>query len=172
MSESVSENSSEIKIEPGQSVSRRNFMKAAIAAVGAIVTAVMGVPAVAYVLGPVLRKQSSQEWIQLGSAAKVELGLPTLFKVSVQRQAGWIQNEEEISVYLLTENGRDFVAMSNICTHLGCRVRWISDEGQFFCPCHNAVFDEQGNVVSGPPPRPLDRYELKVEDDQIYILGG
>jgi menaquinol-cytochrome c reductase iron-sulfur subunit len=172
MNESLNETSSEGKIEEGQDLSRRNFMKVIIAAVGGIVTAAMGVPAVAYVLGPVLRRQDSQEWIHLGATAKIELDTPTLFKVSVQRQTGWIQNEEEISAYLLTENGRDFVAMSNICSHLGCRVRWISDQGEFFCPCHNGVFDRQGNVVSGPPPRPLDRYQLKVEDDQIYILGG
>jgi Rieske Fe-S protein len=75
-------------------------------------------------------------------------------------------------VYVLTENGRDFVAMSNICTHLGCRVRWITEREQFYCPCHNGVFDREGNVVSGPPPRPLDRYETKVEEGQLFILGG
>ena len=81
-------------------------------------------------------------------------------------------NEEEVSAYILTEDGRNFVAMSNICSHLGCRVRWISDQGQFFCPCHNAVFSKQGDVVTGPPPRPLDQYEVKVEDGQLHILGG
>jgi Rieske Fe-S protein len=61
--------------------------------------------------------------------------------------------------------------MSNICTHLGCRVRWIADQESFFCPCHNGVFDAQGSVVSGPPPRPLDRYEVKVEGDQLFVRG-
>jgi Rieske Fe-S protein len=80
--------------------------------------------------------------------------------------------EEKLSVYVLMDNGRDFVAMSNICTHLACRVRWISDREQFFCPCHDGVFDKEGNVISGPPPRPLDRYEIKVEGDQLMILAG
>lgn len=153
-------------------ISRRDFMKGAIATIGALVSAGLGIPAVAYLLGPVLSRSENEEWIHIGSTSKVELGLPTLFKAKIQRQAGWIVEEEEINIYILTDNGRDFVAMSNICTHLGCRVRWISDEDQFFCPCHNAIFDRQGAVVAGPPPRPLDRYELKVEDDQIYILGG
>ena len=77
-----------------------------------------------------------------------------------------------MTVFVVTEDGRNFVALSNICTHLGCRVRWVSDQGKFFCPCHNGVFDKDGNVVSGPPPRPLDRYDVKVEDGQIFILGG
>ncbi|MGE5223078.1 MAG: ubiquinol-cytochrome c reductase iron-sulfur subunit, partial [Omnitrophica WOR_2 bacterium] len=89
-----------------------------------------------------------------------------------QLQTGWITNEEEITVYALTENGRDFIAMSNICTHLGCHVRWIGERNQFFCPCHNGIFNKQGEVVSGPPPRPLDRYAVKVENDQLYIQGG
>lgn len=62
--------------------------------------------------------------------------------------------------------------MSNVCTHLGCHVRWIADKNKFFCPCHNGVFDKYGNVVSGPPPRPLDRYEVKARDAQLYILEG
>jgi Rieske Fe-S protein len=48
----------------------------------------------------------------------------------------------------------------------------VSGQEEFFCPCHNGVFDKDGNVVSGPPPRPLDRFEVKVEDDQLFILGG
>jgi Rieske Fe-S protein len=51
-------------------------------------------------------------------------------------------------------------------------VRWIADRKQFLSPCHNGVFDIHGNVVSGPPPRPLDRYEVKVENDQLFLLGG
>jgi len=132
----------------------------------------MGIPAIAYIIGPALKRIERQEWIRLGAASKVEIGVPTLFKTKIERQTGWITNETESSIYVITENGRDFAAMSNICTHLGCRVRWNADQEQFFCPCHNAVFDKDGNVVDGPPPRPLDRYEIKVEGDQLYVLGG
>jgi len=153
-------------------VSRRNFLSIATWSIAGFIGAAMAIPAIAYIIGPALRREDSQNWIQLGSASKVELNTPTLFKTTVVRQTGWIANEEELSFYVLTENGRDYIAMSNICTHLGCRVRWISEEEQFFCPCHNAIFDKEGEVVAGPPPRPLDRYEVKVEDDQLYVLGG
>ena len=153
-------------------INRNNFLKVAIWGVGALISAGMGIPAIAYIIGPVLNRTKTQEWIRLGSISKIELRTPTLFKFTIQRKAGWIVNEEEVSVYVLTDNGRDFIAMSNICTHLSCRVRWISDQEQFFCPCHNGIFDKEGKVVGGPPPRPLDRYEVKVEDDQLYVLGG
>jgi Rieske Fe-S protein len=154
-----------------QEVSRREFMSTATWAVGVLIGAGFVVPAVAYVVGPALQEEESTEWIPLGSINKIDLGTPTLFKARIERQTGWIVNQEEVSVYVLTEDGREFIAMSNICTHLGCRVRWIQDRDQFFCPCHNGVFDEQGNVVSGPVPRPLDRFEVMVEDEQLYLRG-
>jgi menaquinol-cytochrome c reductase iron-sulfur subunit len=155
-----------------EQLGRRNFMGIATWTIGGVIGLGMAVPAVIYVVGPAVKQDTSEEWIPLGPTSKVELGVPTLYKVAIERQTGWIVNKEELSVYVLTENGRDFIAMSNICTHLGCRVRWITEQEQFFCPCHNAVFDKQGDVSSGPPPRPLDRYEVKVEDGQLYILGG
>jgi Rieske Fe-S protein len=122
-------------------------------------------------MGPALQKESDS-WIQLGSISKVELNIPTLFKKTIETQTGWINTEEEISVYVLSSNGQDYVVMSNVCTHLGCRVRWIPEKDSFFCPCHNGVFSKDGNVVAGPPPRPLDRFESKVEDGVIFIKRG
>jgi len=153
-------------------LSRRSFSSFVVWAVGGLISAGLGIPAIAYIIGPALQRAETQNWIRLGPVSKVELGLPTLFKAKVQRQTGWIVNEQELSVYVRTDNGRDFVAMSNVCTHLGCRVRWIAEREEFFCPCHNGVFDKDGKVVSGPPPRALDRYEVKVENDQILIQGG
>lgn len=153
-------------------VSRREFLGTLTWAIGALLGAGLTIPAVAYIIGPALQRDESQQWIPLASTSKVELGTPTLFRANVERRAGWITNQEELSVYVLTEDGREFVAMSNICTHLGCRVRWIAGQSQFFCPCHNGVFAEDGSVVSGPPPRPLDRFEVKVEEGQVYILGS
>ncbi len=159
-------------METTRRFSRRDFMALGTVAIGALISASMTIPAVAYIIGPALQRREEQEWILLGSASKVMLGTPTLFKVTIERQTGWILDQQELSIYVLTDNGREYIAMSNICTHLGCRVRWIGEQDQFFCPCHNAVFNKDGEVVDGPPPRPLNRYEVKVEDDQLYILGG
>ena len=152
-------------------VSRRDFMKTAIVSIGGLISAAIGLPAVAYVVGPAL-KQNADEWIRLGSVGKVELNSPTLFKTSIETQTGWVNAEEEFSAYVLTANGQDFIAISNICTHLGCRVRWIPEEDGYFCPCHNGVFSKDGNVVSGPPPRPLDQFEVKVEDGVLFVKRG
>jgi menaquinol-cytochrome c reductase iron-sulfur subunit len=159
-------------MEEKKQMNRRQFMSVVTMAIGALISLGLGIPGIAYIVGPALQRQAKEEWIRLGSTTKVEPGTPTLFKAKIERRTGWIVNEEEISFYILTENGRDFIAMSNICTHLGCRVRWLEDQEQFLCPCHNAAFGKDGNVLSGPPPRPLDTYQVKIEEDQIYVLGG
>jgi Rieske Fe-S protein len=155
-----------------QGVERRGFLGLLTWGIGGLITALYGIPAVAYLLAPALERAQEQVWLRLGSIDKVELGVPTLFKTTIERTSGWITDREELSVYVITNDGREFTALSNVCTHLGCRVRWIPDREEFFCPCHNGVFDRSGAVVSGPPPRALDAYEVQVEDDQISILGS
>ena len=60
-------------------------------------------------------------------------------------------------------------AFSAVCTHLGCIVSWKKDEGIFFCPCHAGKFDPSGNVISGPPPKPLPQYRVKVAGSKINL---
>ena len=153
-------------------LSRRNFMQTAIWGIGGLIGIGFGVPAIAYVVGPSLKNQQTQTWMRLGPTSKVELGTPTLFTFTIQTQTGWIENSEEVSVYVLSTDGRTFIAMSNICTHLGCHIRWIAEQNHFFCPCHNGVFDSSGNVVTGPPPRPLTRYDVKVDNGELFVLVG
>ncbi len=64
----------------------------------------------------------------------------------------------------------DFIALSSTCPHLGCQVHWEAQNTRFFCPCHNGVFDPQGNGIDGPPKgQALARYPLKVELGQLFI---
>ena len=152
--------------------SRRKFLEKVTVGIGGVLTALFGIPAAIFVIQPALKKEQASNWMRLGSTAKVTPGIPTLFSLKVQRESGWITDEDEIMVYAYTEDGRNYAVMSNICTHLACRVRWIEERSEFFCPCHNGVYDKQGNVLSGPPPRSLDRYEVKVEADDLFIKVG
>ena len=153
-------------------LSRRKFLEKVTMGIGGALTVLFGIPAAIFVVKPVLKKEEGSGWMRLGAISKVTPGTPTLFSLKVERETGWITDQDEIMVYVYTEDGRDYAVMSNICTHLACRVRWIEERQEFFCPCHNGVYDKQGNVLAGPPPRPLDRYEFKVENEDIYIKVG
>jgi cytochrome b6-f complex iron-sulfur subunit len=67
-----------------------------------------------------------------------------------------------------TQDGQ-LVALSAVCTHLTCTVRYESDSGTLFCPCHNGRFDLAGNVISGPPPAPLETYKVEVVGEDIFV---
>ncbi len=69
-----------------------------------------------------------------------------------------IRNEEE-----------GFEAFSLLCTHLGCNVVWNPEKKEFRCPCHDGLFDSRGNVISGPPPAPLERWKVKVDSGKVVI---
>lgn len=61
------------------------------------------------------------------------------------------------------------VALSAVCTHLTCTVRFDGETGTLFCPCHNGRFDLGGNVLSGPPPRPLETYAVVVSGADVIV---
>jgi cytochrome b6-f complex iron-sulfur subunit len=64
---------------------------------------------------------------------------------------------------------REVKAMSTVCTHLGCTVHWEKDKKEFYCPCHQGRFNENGDVIAGPPPRPLETYKVEIEDKNVFI---
>jgi Rieske Fe-S protein len=60
-------------------------------------------------------------------------------------------------------------AFSAICTHLDCTVQYRPDLQRIWCACHNGEYDLNGRNVAGPPPRPLEAYDVNVKDDEIAI---
>jgi Rieske Fe-S protein len=109
-------------------------------------------------------------WIFVAEATRIQPGeslafeSPTGVRVAIARRltdgAGPAPKSE------------DFLALSSVCPHLGCRVHWEPHNQRFFCPCHNGVFDAQGKPVSGPPKvaeQELLRYPLKVEAGLLFI---
>ncbi|WOD41464.1 ubiquinol-cytochrome c reductase iron-sulfur subunit [Nodosilinea sp. E11] len=61
------------------------------------------------------------------------------------------------------------IAVSAVCTHSGCTVPWDNAQGLFACPCHGGRFNPDGSVVSGPPQRPLTRFEATIDGEQVLV---
>ncbi|MDI1463541.1 Rieske 2Fe-2S domain-containing protein [Catellatospora sp. KI3] len=82
--------------------------------------------------------------------------------------------EEDRAVALRMADGT-LAAYSSVCTHLACAVLWRADQGEqgeLYCPCHEGVFDPRtGQVMAGPPPRPLPRVLLEERGDGIWAVG-
>ncbi len=70
--------------------------------------------------------------------------------------------------FVANHNGQIY-AFSPICTHLGCLVHWNRHKNSFLCACHGGKYDINGIVVSGPPPKPLTKLPLKLENGKVYI---
>ena len=70
---------------------------------------------------------------------------------------------------LVRKKGGELVALSAICTHLGCIVQWEKEKQDFLCPCHAGRFTPDGVVVSGPPPKPLTKLPFTVANGVITV---
>lgn len=72
------------------------------------------------------------------------------------------------ALLILTAEG-EYRAMSAICTHLNCTVQYRNDVRQIWCACHNGFYDLNGRNIAGPPPRPLETYDVHVRGDEIIV---
>ena len=70
---------------------------------------------------------------------------------------------------VVVRTGNEVMALSAVCTHLGCIVHFDPSLKLFVCPCHAAKYDTGGRVVSGPAPRPLPRVQVHEESGQIVV---
>ena len=81
-------------------------------------------------------------------------------------------NRQSPSEGLAAPAADDFLALSSVCPHLGCRVHWEPQNDRFFCPCHLGTFDPEGRPTGGPPlaaNQALPDYPLRVENGLLYI---
>ena len=69
---------------------------------------------------------------------------------------------------ILTAEG-EYRALSATCTHLDCTVQYRGDLHEIWCACHNGLYDLNGRNISGPPPRPLEAYDVHVRGEEIVV---
>jgi Rieske Fe-S protein len=148
-------------------VSRRQALKLTGAALSAI-TAGAGVTLGAAAVGPAFRTDD-RGWMRVGPISDFPDGKVVLAEFRPPVAAEWPALDEKMAMYVWNRGGGNFVVFDIHCTHVGCPVRWNEAPQQFFSPCHGGVFDEHGRVLAGPPPRPLDRREWKVEEGALHV---
>jgi len=134
----------------------------------AAITAALGLPALAYLfLPPKARKQD--EWVDAGDISKLAPSSPVEVTFRRNRVDGWKVTSEKSTAWVVKMASGAIVAFGPQCTHLGCAYHWEESKNEFLCPCHASLFAMDGKVVSGPAPRPLDRYQVRVEGNKLQL---
>ena len=106
---------------------------------------------------PILEEGAFGTQVKAGRVGEFEIGSVSYFR--------------ESRFYLIRmEEG--FIAMYRKCPHLGCVVPWDEEAGNFNCPCHSSLFTTQGEVLSGPSPRPMDLFPVEIRGDEIFVDTG
>ncbi len=148
--------------------SRRGFVNAVIYALGAVMGAALAIPAARYLfLPPKTRKQ--QAWVEAGDVSRLAIDAPQEMTFRRIHADGWKIYSEKGTAWVVKFPDDKVVAYSPICTHLGCAYHWDAENSEFLCPCHGSTFALDGRVLSGPAPRPLDRYEIKIENARLWL---
>ncbi|MDR2737299.1 MAG: Rieske (2Fe-2S) protein [Gracilibacteraceae bacterium] len=70
---------------------------------------------------------------------------------------------------ILFKRGAEYMAFSRKCTHLGCVISWEKGARRFKCPCHGGVFNADGEVISGPPKKPLTKLTAWVDNGMVMV---
>jgi Rieske Fe-S protein len=151
---------------------RRQFLTGGAAATGAMAGGLaLGYGAFFRCAGQYLYpSEAGTGWMFVTEAASLAPGRamsfesPTGVPVVVTRKATSIADQSLTAA--------DFLALSSVCPHLGCRVHWEPQNNRFFCPCHLGAFDPLGKATAGPPlaaKQDLPEYPLRVEGGLLYI---
>jgi cytochrome b6-f complex iron-sulfur subunit len=137
-------------------VPRREFVEAVLGS-GVLATVVA-------FLYPVLRYLVPPKELDLGSDAVVAGRVGEL-----KPNSGKIFRFGNRPGILIRTASGDYRAMSATCTHLSCTVQYRDDMQQVWCACHNGHYDLNGRNIAGPPPRPLESFEVQVRGEEVFV---
>ncbi|MFO7802539.1 MAG: 2Fe-2S iron-sulfur cluster-binding protein, partial [Desulfovermiculus sp.] len=149
-----------------QDLSRRRFLKSVTYGIGAATALFVGGVAVSSAVGPTLRKEPTQ-WVRIDKMEDISIGQVKTVNINYTEHKGFYtsKNKEPIMVWRKED---ELVVYNSECPHLGCQIHWDQEKQLFLCACHGGTFDLDGSVVAGPPPRPMYRYNFKVEDGYLF----
>ncbi len=153
---------------PADGISRRNFYVGAVYGMWAAISAALGIPALIYLFFPP-KVRKAEEWVEVGDVSKLAPDSPVEMVYRRNRVDGWKVISEKGTAWVVKQADNSIVAFGPQCTHLGCAYHWEESKNDFLCPCHSSVFGIDGKVVSGPAPRPLDRFDIQVKGSKLLL---
>jgi menaquinol-cytochrome c reductase iron-sulfur subunit len=159
----------ERRAESAAVLSRRAFLNRLSLILSGLIGLVLSVPILAYLLTPLLRRPPGV-WLDVGRLDQFRIGDTVQVAIEDPSPLEWAGQTARTSVWLRRDGQTNFTAFAVNCTHLACPVNWQAHARIFLCPCHGGVFYADGTVAAGPPPRPLPRYDVRVQDGAVQVL--
>jgi len=150
-------------------LSRRAFLNRLSLILSGLIGLVLSVPILAYLLTPLIRRAPGI-WLDVGSVDQFRIGETVQIAIEDPSPLPWAGQTTRTAVWLRREDQGAFTAFAVNCTHLACPVNWQAQAQIFLCPCHGGVFYGDGRVAAGPPPRPLPRYDVRVQGGSVQVL--
>jgi menaquinol-cytochrome c reductase iron-sulfur subunit len=147
---------------------RQFFIKFSIT-LSSIAGALVGIPVLGSILAPLFQKKQDI-WRSVGAVDSFKIGDTVKVAFLDPSPLPWAGITAKTAAWLRRVNEEKFIAFSVNCAHLGCPVRWIPGAKLFMCPCHGGVYYEDGSVASGPPPRGLYQYPVRVNNGQVEVF--
>lgn len=154
-------------------LSRRDFIKVTTGIVGGLIGAMVGLPSIFYLIDPALQEGGKEAWIPIGKFADMQPGTPYPFSFTRVQVNGWERTASSFGGYAIrkSDSPDDLLILNSRCTHLACTVNWSAEAQAYLCPCHDAKFAMDGEVMDGPPPRALDVFEEhRITEDGIIEI--
>ncbi len=143
---------------------RRTLIQIGVSAVGACYASALGYPVYRYLATPAVRARAQGQVTAVSIPEKdlPEAGAATMFLFGAR---------PSMLIHLQDEHANDhWVAFDAVCSHLGCTVHYDSQNARISCPCHGGMYDRNtGEVLGGPPPKPLKSYRVEVTDGNVVV---
>lgn len=149
-------------------ISRKQFLTRISLGFAALSAAAAAVPVLSALLAPLLERRQG-EWRTVGLLADFPAGSTKLIYFLNDDAKPYAGVTARTAAWLRHGKHDELIAFAANCTHLGCPVRWEDEAQLFMCPCHGGVYYKDGTVAAGPPPKPLNRYKVRIIGQEIQI---
>jgi menaquinol-cytochrome c reductase iron-sulfur subunit len=147
---------------------RRSFLEGAIYTLMSAIAGALSITSAFYLLRAP-KNQSRAAWADAGNVNDFQTGVPRQVTFERNHTDGWRSFKGQDSAWIVKNSDQTVTAFAPSCTHLGCAYAWQAKRGAFVCPCHGSVFSKTGQVIAGPAPRPLDRYQIEQAGSRLRI---
>lgn len=143
---------------------RRHFLETSFWTVTGIATLSVGAVGTRFLAGNAFEAKANA-WVEVGKLSELDPKLVNRVNYSMRATDAWREVKQTGALYAFSDdNGATYTVLDASCTHLGCVVQWDETTQHYDCPCHAGSFTRAGDVVAGPPPKPLRRLQTKIEN--------